>query len=105
MNGVKEHDFVSKSIERLGLTSNRLTCTSLFKEYKICKYIWTRKIFLDLIKDYFKEVIILNKSRKDKILKLGNEFQKHFYRFNDIAVFNDHKHSFVDIFSNLILKS
>lgn len=101
--GINEHDFVTKSIYRLNLTDNRFTSSSFLKEYKVCKYIWTRKIFLDLIKNYLKEVIILNKTRPEKIIKLGNEFQKHFYRFDTIHEFKKNRDIFVNEYSNLIL--
>jgi 5-methylthioribose kinase len=103
MNGINEHDFVSRSIYRLNLSDNRFLSNSYLKEYKICKFIWTRKRLLDLLKNYVKEVIILDKSRLNKILKIGSEFQKHFYRFDTILEFNKNRDVLAKKYHELIL--
>jgi len=103
MTGMKEYDFITKRIKQYGFVENRLKASSLLKEYKICKYIWTRKKFLDIILEYIKEVIVLNKSRTDKLARLGHDFSNHFYRFSDIQAFSENQHSLVEKFQNLIL--
>lgn len=103
MSGIKEFDFISRKIKLYELTDNRLKAGKFLEEYKICKYIWTRKKFLDIICEYTKEVIILNKERKDKLIKLSHDFSNHFYRFNDIEAFYRNKDILVSKFSELIL--
>lgn len=103
MSGNKEYDFVTKRIKDLNLVDNRLSAAKYLDQYKTCKYIWTRKKFLDLIKDYVKEIIVLDKSRQDKILKLSHEFSNNFYRYNEIDVFREYKERFVGIFHSLVL--
>ena len=102
MSGMKEFDFISKKIKLYEITDNRLKAGKFLDEYKICKHIWTRKKFLDIICEYIKEVIILNKERKDKLIKLTHNFSTHFYRFNDIAAFFQNKDIFIQKFSELI---
>jgi 5-methylthioribose kinase len=103
MSGIKEFDFITKKIKLYELTDNRFKAGKFVEEYKICKYIWTRKKFLDIICEYVKEVIVLNKTRKDKMFKLANNFANHFYRFDDIASFKENKNLIVSKFSELIL--
>jgi hypothetical protein len=105
MSGLNEFDFVTKKIKDYGLVNNRLKASQILREYKICKYIWNRKKFLDLINEYIKEVIILNKSRGMKIVKLCNYFSSHFYRFSDIEAFQISKDILVQKFQNLIENS
>jgi hypothetical protein len=103
MSGIKEFDFITKKIKLYELTDNRFKAGKFVEEYKICKYIWTRKKFLDIICEYVKEVIVLNKTRKDKMFKVANNFANHFYRFDDINVFKENKNLIVNKFSELIL--
>jgi hypothetical protein len=103
MTGLKEHDFLSRRMKDSKLVENRLMAGSFIEEYKICKKIWIRKKFLDLIKEYVKEVIILNKQRTSKMAKLATNFSKHFYKFAGIPVFDRNKDLFVRTFSQLIL--
>jgi hypothetical protein len=103
MSGIKEFDFISKKIKLYEITDNRLKAGKFLEEYKVCKYIWTRKKFLDIITQYIKEIIILNKNRKEKITKLAHNFSTHFYRFNDIEAFNRNRDIFASKFSELIL--
>lgn len=103
MSGIKEHDFITKKIKQYNLVDNRFKSGKLLKEYSICKYIWNRKKFLDLICDYVREVIILNKSRIDKLSRLGHEFSNHYYRFSNIEVFNTNRDVLVKKFNDLIL--
>lgn len=102
-NGFNEYDFVTKAIENMGLIDDRFKAGKYLNEYKICKSIWCRKKFLDLIKEYVKEVIVLNKSRTDKLSRLGHEFSNHFYRFQEIKTFSKHRDIFVQKFSEIIL--
>ena len=103
MSGMKEYDFITKKIEQYKLIDNRLKSGNFLQEYKVCKYIWTRKKFLDLLSDYIKEVIILNKVRQDKMGRLAHNFSNHFYRFDDIKAFSRNKDIFVQKFKSLIL--
>lgn len=103
MSGIKEFDFISKKIKLYEITDNRLKAGKYLEEYKICKHIWTRKKFLDIISEYIKEVLILNRDRKDKLIKLGHNFSTHFYRFDDIKAFSKNRDLFVSKFSELIL--
>jgi thiamine kinase-like enzyme len=103
MDGLNEFDFVTKKMEDSGLVKNRLKASSYINEYKICKQIWTRKRFLDILKEYTKEIIVLNGSRIGKMSKLAHEFSNHFYRFDEIDCFNRNKDVFVKKFSDLIL--
>jgi hypothetical protein len=103
MSGMKEYDFITKKIEQYKLVDNKLKAGIYLQEYKMCKYIWTRKKFLDLLCDYIKEIIILNKTRQDKIGRLSHNFSNHFYRFNDIKTFSKNKNIFIQKFKSLIL--
>ena len=103
MSGMKEYDFISKRIKEYELVENRLKASEFLKEYKICKYIWTRKRFLNILNEYIKEVLVLNKSRIDKMSRLGHNFSNHFYRFSDIKSFANNKDILVQKFQNLIL--
>jgi hypothetical protein len=103
MNGMKEYDFITKRIKEYQLVENRLKASEFLKEYKICKYIWTRKRFLDVLNEYIKEVLVLDKTRIDKMARLGHHFSNHFYRFNDIKSFANNKDILVQKFQNLIL--
>ena len=103
MSGIKEFDFITRKIKLYELTDNRFKAGKFIEEYKICKYIWTRKKFLDTICEYAKEVIVLDKTRKDKMSKLAHNFSTHFYRFNDIQSFNQNRDLIVNKFSELIL--
>jgi uncharacterized protein YejL (UPF0352 family) len=103
MNGLKEHDFITKKIKNMKLVENRFKSEIFLNEYKICKEIWTRKKLLDILKDYTKEMIILNGTRANKILKMSNNFYNHFYKFFEIEGFQQNKEFFVQKFSELIL--
>jgi hypothetical protein len=103
MTGMKEYDFITKRIKDYNLTTNRLKAGKFLKEYKHCKYIWTRKKFLDIINEYIKEVLVLDKTRIDKLSRLGHNFSNHFYRFSDIQAFEQNKDVLVQKFQNLIL--
>jgi hypothetical protein len=103
MSGIKEFDFITKKIKLYEITDNRLKAGKFLEEYKLCKYIWTRKKFLDIIAQYIKEVIILNKNRREKLVKMANNFSTHFYRFDDIEAFYLNRDAFVSKFSELIL--
>jgi hypothetical protein len=99
--GINEFDFVKKYIN-IFYNSNeskndiRHLDDEILK-YTICKKIWTYKIFLDLVKNYLLEVIVLNLQRKEKIIALTNEFSKHFYKFdNNIAIFPEYKAFFIE---------
>lgn len=101
--GINEFDFVSKRLKESKLIENRFKAKDLLQEYKICKYIWVRKKFLDIIKEYIKEIIINNKEKTNKVKNLGNEFSKHFYRFDEIKCFSQNRDLFINEFSKLIL--
>jgi hypothetical protein len=103
MNGLKEYDFITKRIKDYELTQNRLKALNYLNEYKICKYIWTRKKLLDLICEYIKEVIILNKTRIDKLSRLGHCFANHFYRFSEINSFDKNKNILAQKYQSIIL--
>lgn len=103
MNGLKEYDFITKRIKEYELTENRFKALNFLNEYKICKYIWIRKKLLDLLCEYIKEVIVLNKSRTDKLSRLGHYFANHFYRFSEINSFNKNKNILVQKYQNIIL--
>ena len=103
MNGMKEYDFITKRIKEYGLVKNRLKASEYLREYKACKYIWTRKRFLDILNEYIKEVLVLDKTRMDKMSRLGHHFSNHFYRFNDIKAFSENKEVLIEKFQNLIL--
>lgn len=103
MSGLKEFDFISKKIALYQMTDNRLKAAKEIEEYKICKYIWTRKKLLDLICQYIKEVLILNKSRKNKMEKLAFDFSNNHYRFSDIQEFANKKSIIIDKFTELAL--
>lgn len=103
MTGLKEYDFITKRIKDISLVENRLKAGEFLNEYKICKQIWNRKKLLDLMKDYVKEIIIMNSSRVDKIARLSSDFSNHFYRFSEIEAFQKNKEFFVQKFSELIL--
>jgi thiamine kinase-like enzyme len=103
MDGLNEFDFVTKRMQDSKIVENRLKASKFIEEYKICKQIWTRKKFLDILKEYVKEVIILNCSRIGKMSKLAHEFSTHFYRFSEIDCFEQHKDIFVKKFSDLFL--
>jgi hypothetical protein len=97
--GINEFDFVCKCVNNFYSSKSNAQNAHIDDEiskYKICKKIWTYKIFLDLVKNYFLEVIVLNLNRKEKIIGLANEFSKHFYKFdNNIAIFPEYKNFFV----------
>lgn len=103
MTGMKEYDFITKRIADYKWVDNRLKAGNFLKEYKLCKYIWVRKKFIDLINEYIKEVIVLNKSRTDKLSRLGHDFSNHFYRFSDITAFANNKDILVQKFQNLFI--
>lgn len=103
MTGLKEYDFISKRIKDYQLIENRFKAGDLLNEYKLCKYIWTRKKFLDLINEYIKEILILNKKRLDKISRLGHYFSNHYFRFNTISAFEKNKNVLVQKFKTIIL--
>lgn len=103
MNGLKEYDFITKRIKDYELTQNRLKALNYLNEYKICKYIWTRKKLLDLICEYIKEVIILNKTRIDKLSRLGHYFANHFYRFSEINAFDKNRNILAQKYQSIIL--
>jgi 5-methylthioribose kinase len=91
-SGMNEYDFISKRLQDYNLLNNRLMGGDLLKQYKICKYIWTRKRFLDLINDYIKEILVLDKARTYKFSRLCHNFSNHFYRFMQIkSVLNNHE--------------
>ena len=97
INGIHEYEFITKSIKNYYPNVTNSTIHSHLEEYKICKKIWTYKMFLDLVKIYFKEVLVLNHIRKDKILQLANDFSKNFYDFDkNIAIFPEYKSFFVE---------
>lgn len=102
--GLNEFNFVSNRIKAIKNTESRFKCKANLEKYKLCKYIWIRKKLLDLIKDYTKEVIILDKARPKKILNLSNEFFKHFYKFSTIETFDVYKDFFIEKLSALVLK-
>lgn len=103
MTGMKEYDFITKRIKEYGLVKNRLKASEYLREYKVCKYIWTRKRFLDILNEYIKEVLVLDKTRIDKMSRLGHHFSNHFYRFDDIKAFSENRVSLIQKFQNLIL--
>jgi hypothetical protein len=103
MTGMKEYDFITKRIKEYGLVKNRLKASEYLNEYKVCKYIWTRKRFLDILNEYIKEVLVLDKTRIDKMSRLGHHFSNHFYRFDDIKAFSENKTNLIQKFQNLIL--
>jgi hypothetical protein len=103
MTGLKEYDFITKRIKEYELVQNRFKAFNFLNEYKICKYIWTRKKLLNLICEYIKEVIILNKSRTNKLSRLGHNFANHFYRFNEVSSFNKNKIALVEKYKSIIL--
>lgn len=103
MTGLKEYDFVTKKIKQMNLIDNRFNAPIFLEEYKQCKKIWYRKKFLDIIKNYIKEVLILNKNRPDKLARLGSDFTKNFYRFYEIEYFFKNKDIFAKTFSDLFL--
>jgi hypothetical protein len=102
MSGIHEYNFITTKIKEMKLVENRLKASKYLEEYKICKEIWSRKKFLDLIRSYIKEVIILNKTRMKKMSKLGHYFSNLFYRFENIGAFSEHKNIFVEKFQDLI---
>jgi hypothetical protein len=102
-SGIKEYDFITKRIKEYQLVENRFKASEYLKEYKICKYIWTRKRFLDILNEYIKEILVLDKRRIDKMSRLGHHFSNHFYRFNEIESFSSNKIVLVQKFENLIL--
>ena len=87
----------------MNLCKNRFNSSAFLEEYKICKKIWLRKKLLDTFKNYLKEIIVLNKSRQDKVIKLGGDFAKNFYRFYEIEYFYKNKDIFAKTFSDLFL--
>jgi thiamine kinase-like enzyme len=103
MSGVHEYDFITNKIKNMNIIENRLKAGSYLEEYKICKEIWIRKKFLDMIRGYIKEVIVLNKTRVSKMSKLGHYFSNHFYRFDQINEFRKNKEIFIQKFNELIL--
>lgn len=103
LTGLKELDFITRRIKDLNFVTNRFKSSTFINEYKICKHIWIRKKLLDIIKEYVKEVIVLNKERTDKLAKLANNFTKHFYKFNGISAFDRNRDLFAQKFSELIL--
>jgi hypothetical protein len=103
MSGLKEYDFITKRIKQYELVDNRLKSFQFLNEYKICKSIWTRKKLLDLICQYVKEVIVLNKVRTDKLSRLGHNFSNHFYRFMEIQSFSRNKDVLAEKYKNIIL--
>lgn len=103
MNGLKEYDFVTKRIEDYELCENRFKSKDFLNEYKICKHIWIRKKLLDLINEYIKEVLILNKTRTEKMYKIGHYFSSNFYKFDEIKVFNKNRDKIVNKFKSIIL--
>lgn len=102
MSGIKEHDFITKKISEYKLSKDRFRSGILIEEYKICKEIWTRKKFIDLIISYVKEVLILNKTRTFKMAKLSNDFSNHFYRFEKINSFSKNKDILINKFTELM---
>jgi hypothetical protein len=105
MTGLKEFDFVSKRVEYLNPTAHRFASGELLNEYKICKNIWIRKKMLDLVKEYVKEAIVYNKMRKDKILRINNDFVKNFYRFQEVQTFQKNCELFLSLFTQDILNN
>ncbi len=102
MTGLNEHNFLTRRLEDSSIVTNRLKCGHIINEYKICKKIWIRKKFLDLLREYVKEVIILNKQRMDKISRIANNFSKHFYKFREINTFVKNKDVFNQKFMELL---
>lgn len=105
MTGLKEFDFVSNLINEIRLCDNRFLAGHLLNEYRICKKIWIRKKFLDLIKEFVKEVIVYNKTRQEKILSLSNEFSKHYYRFDEILTFVKNKELIIGLYTENFLNN
>jgi hypothetical protein len=103
MSGIHEYDFVTKRIKEMNIVENRLKSAKFLEEYKVCKEIWMRKKFLDLIRGYIKEIIILNKTRVGKMAKLGHIFSNQFYRFDEIKSFYENKSILIDKFNEIIL--
>jgi hypothetical protein len=103
MSGIHEYNFITNRIKDMKIVPNRLKSGKFLEEYKICKEIWIRKKFLDLMRMYIKEVIILNKTRTDKMSKLGHYFSNHFHRFEEIPDFSLNKSIFVNKFNDLLL--
>ena len=101
-SGMNEYDFVSKRIYNLGLIENRFAAKKELLKYKTCKIVWLHKKLLDIIKEYFKESIILNSERKDKLSYIANEFSKHFYSFDQIKVFVQYKDFFIQRFTAIL---
>ena len=96
MNNLKEFDFVTNKINSLQFTEKKFRSQKLIDEYKICKSFLIRKKMLDVIRDYIKEIIIYNSERIDKIVKISNDFSKHFYRFCNIDAVNRNKDGLVN---------
>lgn len=96
VSGIHEYNFVTEYIEKFLVQTIRYEADREIEKYRICKKIWTYKIFLDLIKNYFKEILVLNAKRKDKVVFLASEFSKHFYKFDsNLTIFKDYKEYFV----------
>ncbi len=99
MSGLNEHKFVIKHINKINLKyANNL----IMNQYKVAKSIWTRKRFLDILKNYTKENFIFNKSRKFKFLKVMHEFSNHFYRFDSIPEFHKNKNILMNKFKEYL---
>lgn len=101
-SGLNEYDFVSKRAYNLEKTENRFSAKKELLKYKICKSIWIRKKLLEIIKDYFKENIVLNNTRIDKLGFLANDFSKHFYYFDAIPAFVKYKDFFIQRFKEIL---
>jgi thiamine kinase-like enzyme len=103
VSGINEYNLVTEYAEKFFVQTIKYELEDQIEKYKICKKIWTYKLFLDLIKDYFKEVLILNAKRKDKVIFLASEFSKHFYKFDsNLVIFKDYKDFFIQKLTYLL---
>jgi hypothetical protein len=104
MSGMKEFDFVTQKIVELGFSKSKNECGKELSEYKICKQIWIRKKLLDILKEYALEVLVKNKTKYDKVAKIGKDISNHFYRFEEITAFRLNKNLITKELSTLILE-
>lgn len=104
MSGMKEFEFVTQKIVELGFSKNTNECGKELSEYKICKQIWIRKKFLDILKEYALEVLVKNKIKYDKVVKMGKDISNHFYRFEEITAFKSNKTLITEQLSSLVLE-
>jgi hypothetical protein len=100
MDGLKELDFVTKIITEMGFSQNQNKCGKELNEYKICKKIWTRKKFLDLLREYALDILV--KGKKEKMIKFCKEISSNYYRYEDILAFRTNKNFFISEFQIIL---